>query len=523
MKNNRLYPAVALAAALLPFTFVQAVRAQAVETKAVAPATAKKPNVLFIVVDDLFSYTGTFGSKNVPTPNIDRLAKHGVRFDRAYCQYPLCNPSRVSLLSGLRPDTTKIYDLVHNLTGVTHLPEYFGKNGYFTARVGKIEHGADQSSRAKIINWTEQETPPQGGNAPLVLRDFWDAQKVGLKPAWTQPKQIMEWRATDHKDEEESDGYTVRRIVQLMEKHKNEPYFLGAGLYRPHLPFTAPRKYFAPFPSEKIVLPSEFEPFNDRDDIPPVAFTHTPEAERLSDPEKRKMVAAYYACVAFMDAQVGVLLDEMDSKKLWDKTVVVFISDHGFHLDEHAGRNGTQGLWRKQTLFEEAARVPLIVAAPGVKGGVVSPRLVESIDLYQTLAALCGLPAPANLEGTSFAPLLRNPGQPWKKAAFSQVTRGQNMGRSVRTERYRYTEWGPDGKEGVELYDHQKDPREYTNLVSDPRHKAMLTEMRTLLHHGWQGALPPGVPVPVRAPDAEVPISTLAAKPTPAAKAVTGN
>jgi uncharacterized sulfatase len=164
-------------------------------------------------------------------------------------------------------------------------------------------------------------------------------------------------------------------------------------------------------------------------------------------------------------------------------------------------------LWRKQTLFEESARVPLIVAAPGVKGGVVSPRLVESIDLYQTLAALCGLPAPANLEGTSFAPLLQNPDKPWKKAAFSQVTRGENMGRSIRTERYRYTEWGENGKAGKELYDHQTDEREYVNLTSDPKYKATLTEMQTLLHNSWKGALPPGVPVSDRAPDAEIPVS----------------
>jgi uncharacterized sulfatase len=451
-----------------------------------------KPNVLFIISDDLNTDLGTYGYPLVKTPNIDRLAKRGVRFDRAYCQYPLCNPSRTSLLSGLRPDTTKVYGNDKNLQGVTWLPEYFSRHGYFSARVGKIEHGADNISKAPdkpLIRWDLQETPPRGGNAPLVLRDYWDAQKAGKNPAFPKPQQIVEYRANDNKDEEESDGITVRRIVQLMEEHKDRPFFLAAGLYRPHLPFTAPRKYFAMYPPEKIKLPKETEPVGDRDDIPPIAFTKTGEAERMSDQQKRETIAAYYACITFMDAQVGVLLDEMDRRKLWDNTVVVFMGDHGFHLGEHAGRGGDLGLWRKSTLFEESARSPLIIAAPGFKKEASSKRLVEFVDIYPTLVELCGLPARPELDGQSLTPLLSDPHRAWRPAAFSQVTRGGGvMGRSVRTEQYRYTEWGD--AQTAELYDHRADPREYRNLASDPAHAATLAQMKRLLQEGATFPIP---------------------------------
>jgi uncharacterized sulfatase len=313
---------------------------------------ARPKNILFILSDDLNMNLGCYGNATVKTPNIDRLAARGVRFDRAYCQFPLCNPSRTSLLSGLRPETTGVLGNDKNAFGVTWLPEYFSQHGYFTARVGKIEHGADNSSTATekpLIAWNLQETP-KGGNAPLILRDFWDAQKAGKNPVWPKPQQIMEYRATDHRDEDESDGITVRRIVKLMDQHKDKPFFLAAGLYRPHLPFTAPRKYFNLYPPQKIRLPKEYEPIGDRNDIPPIALTRTGEAERMSDAQKREMIGAYYACITFMDAQVGVLLDALDRRGLWDNTVVVFMGDHGFHLGEHAGRGGDLGLWRKQTL-----------------------------------------------------------------------------------------------------------------------------------------------------------------------------
>jgi iduronate 2-sulfatase len=420
--------------------------------------TKRKVNVLFIAVDDLNTAIGCYGHRMVKTPNIDRLATRGVRFERAYCQYPLCNPSRTSLLSGRRPDTTRVFldgaPAREFLPGVDFLPEYFRRFGYFTAHVGKI-----------------------GGACR------WD---VSIKSGHSEKeggKLKIEWRATKTKDEEEPDGKTAREAVRLLEQNKGKAFFLAVGFGRPHLPFVAPQKYFDLYPPDKVMLPKE--PADVRKNVPAIAFDR--HKEKLTEAEARNATAAYYACVSFMDAQLGVLLDAMDRLELWDNTVVIFWSDHGFHLGEHGG------LWRKAKLFEECARVPLIVAAPGKQKGATSPRLAELVDLYPTLTQLCGLPTPKGMEGTSLVPLLEDPRQPWKKAAFIQVAHGRNhdvMGRSVRTERYRYTEWADD-KEGVELYDHASDPREYINLAMDRKHAETIAELKQLLNDGWQKAKPP--------------------------------
>jgi uncharacterized sulfatase len=421
--------------------------------------TKPKVNVLFIAVDDLNTAIGCYGHPLVKTPNIDRLAARGVRFERAYCQYPLCNPSRTSLLSGRRPDTTKVYldgtPPRANLQGVEMLPEFLRRFGYFTAHVGKI---------GGAVRWD------------VSIRSAHSEKKGG------GPLKI-EWRATKNKDEDEPDGRTARQVVRLLEQHKGKPFFIAAGFGRPHLPFVAPQKYFDLYPPGKIVLPKE--PADVRKNVPPIAFDR--HKQTLTEAQARQATAAYYACVSFMDAQLGLILDAMDRLDLWDNTVVVFWSDHGFHLGGHGG------LWRKAKLFEECARVPLIVAAPGKQKGMASPRLVELVDLYPTLTQLCGLPAPKGLEGTSLVPLLEDPRRPWKKAAFIQVAHGRNrdvMGRSVRTERWRYTEWA-DGKAGVELYDHDSDPHEFNNLAMDRKHADTVAELRQLLKGGWQKAGPP--------------------------------
>jgi uncharacterized sulfatase len=421
----------------------------------------RKVNVLFIAVDDLNTCLGCYGHPLVKTPNIDRLAGRGVRFERAYCQYPLCNPSRISLLSGRRPDTTKIYlDGVparEHLSGVDLLPEYFRRFGYFTAHVGKI---------GGAVRWD-------------VSVKGWHVEKEG------GPLRL-EWRATKNKDEDEPDGHTARQVVRLLEQHKGKPFFIAAGFGRPHLPFVAPQKYFDLYPPDRIELPQE--PADVRKNVPPIAFNRA--REKLPEAQARQATAAYFACVSFMDAQLGLLLDALDRLALWDNTVVVFWSDHGFNLGQHGG------LWRKASLFEECARIPLIVAAPGQRQGAVSPRLVELVDLYPTLTQLCKLPPPQGLEGASLAPLLEDPQQPWKKAAFIQVAHGREhevMGRSVRTERYRYTEWD-EGKQGAELYDHTTDPRELINRATDPACAGTVAELRQLLRAGWQKAGPPPRP-----------------------------
>ncbi|MGH9721566.1 MAG: sulfatase [Bryobacteraceae bacterium] len=450
---------------------------------AAAAQNSRRLNVLMIAVDDLNNRLGCYGDPIVKSPNIDRLASRGVRFDRAYCQYPLCNPSRTSLLSGRRPDTTQVLDnrtppRTH-LGDVAFLPEYFKQHGYFTGRIGKIAHGLYEDA----VRWdvSEQSRGRRERGAVKAAKKAKAETKAGAPPAEGGGGLKLEWIATGNADADEPDGNTAVRIVKLMEEKRDRPFFLGAGFHKPHLPWVAPKKYFDMYPAGKIALPKT--PATDRDDIPPVALTRTRGDESMSDLERRQAIAAYHACTTFTDAQIGMLLGALDRLKLWDSTVVLFFGDHGWHLNDHLG------LWRKMTVFEESARAPLIVAAPGFKPGVASPRLVEFVDFYPTLAELCGLPAPQGLEGTSMVPLLRDPQRKWKSAAFTTVARGRGiLGRSVRTGRYRYTEWGPNT---AELYDHERDIHEFTNLANDPKSAKVHEELRQLLQKGWRAALPP--------------------------------
>ncbi len=452
---------------------------------ALAQTKGARMNVLMIAVDDLNNRIGCYGDPVVKTPNIDRLARQGVRFDRSYCNYPLCNPTRTSLLSGKRPETTRIFN--NNTPPRTHLgnvvflPEYFKANGYFTARVGKIAHGRYEQA----VSWDISESSagvPLTSKGPVVPdEDHTPEGRGGIKLSWTP---------TNHKDEEEPDGATARRIVQIIEQNLSKPFFIGCGFHKPHLPWVAPRKYFDMYSLDQIKLPDT--PKDDRDDIPPVALTFTKGDAEMTDDQKRQAILAYHATTSFMDAQLGLVLDTLDKHKLWDNTVVLFFGDHGWHLYDHLQ------LWRKMTVFEEAAHAPMIVHAPGRKTGVACPRLVEYVDIYPTLTELCGLPQAPGMEGTSFAPLLNDPQRPWKKAAYTMVARGKGQfGRSVRTDRYRYTEWD-DGQAGVEFYDHEVDMHEWKNLAwnkqaLDPKVAPKLEEMRKLLHADKKTNLPPGM------------------------------
>ena len=428
------------------------------------------------MADDLNNDLGTFGHPRVKTPNLDRLAARGVRFDRAYTQFPLCSPSRVSLLTGLRPDTTRVHDLVTdfrtNLPDVVTLPQLFKRSGYLSARVGKIYHYGNPgqigtSGLDDPASWDEFVNPRGiDRDEETKLTNFTPTRGIGS---------TLAYYASPAADEEHTDGKVATETIALLEKHKARPFFIGAGFYRPHCPFIAPAKYFDLYPLDGIPAPSaSVSPA-----VPAPAWFTNPPNWGISEQAQRETIRAYYASISFLDANVGRVLNALDRLDLAKNTVVVFISDHGYHL-------GEQGQWMKQTLFERCARAPLIIAGPGVAAsGHASSRIVEFIDLYPTLATLAGVSPPAGLHGRSLAPLLKNPSAKWDHFAITQVRRGPAatpfFGYSIRTEKWRYTEWN-GGKLGVELYDEVADPQELINLASDPKHQKTVRELQQRLH-----------------------------------------
>ncbi len=438
-------------------------------------------NVLFIAVDDMNSDLACYGHPLVKSPNIDRLARLGVRFDRAYCQFPLCSPSRSSIMTGLRPDTTRVFNLTYRfrdgLPDVVTLPQMFMAAGAWAGRVGKIYHYGnpgdigtsgldDPPSWNHVVN-------PAGRDKTTLEKDvlnYTPKRGLGSAMAFLSDK--------EGRDEDHTDGKVATEAIRLLEEHKDKPFFLAAGFYKPHTPYIAPKKYFDLYPMESIHLPKD--PPDHLKSVPKPALASTQPWPNfgVTEDQARECKQAYYAAISFVDAQIGRLLDAVDRLKLWDTTVVVFWSDHGYHLGEH-------GLWMKQSLFEESARVPMIIVAPGAKSkDKACPRTVEFVDVYPTLADLCGLTPPKNLAGASLRPLLDDPVKAWDRPAFTQVQRAGFPGCSVRTERWRYTEWD-DGQKGVQLYDHDRDPRELTNLADDPAHAKTVEELKALVKKNW--------------------------------------
>jgi uncharacterized sulfatase len=440
-----------------------------------------RPNILFIAVDDLNTRLGCYGASYVKTPNADRLAARGVRFDRAFCQYPVCNASRTSVLSGRYPDATKVFgnnqDPRQALPDAVLLPELFKQNGYFTAGIGKVAHGRfinavtwDVADDPKGGDDEDEGAPATAGKAATKKAATKKAARKAAAKAAGADGLPFPWAATDNADDQEPDGQTARRVARLIEEHKAGPFFIAAGFHKPHVAHVAPKKYFALYPPAAMPLAPR-----GGDPVPPLAGTKV--YPDLTGDQQRQIVSHYAAATTFMDAQLGVLLDVMDRLKLWDNTIVVFWGDHGWHHGEHGG------LWAKFTLLDESARVPLIVAGPGIKPGVASGQ-AELIDLYPTLADLCGLSAPSGLQGRSFAAQLKDPSAPGKDVAYTVVSRGRGLARAVRTPRYTYIAY-PDGSEQLFA---ASDAHETKNLVGSAEHASALAEMKERMKQTVQRA-----------------------------------
>lgn len=473
---------------------------------AAASVHAAEQNVLFLAVDDLRVELGCYGNTLVQSPHVDRLAARGTLFGRAYCQQAVCNPSRASLLTGLRPDTLGVWDLPthfrQNRPEVVTLPQHFKQHGYFTQNIGKIFH-----------NWRQDDYrgDPASWSVPAVMHyanhGSDKAQVEGRLPP--DGSDVPKTEIRDVPDEAYFDGRVARLAVealgQLKERRESQgqPFFLAVGFWKPHSPFNAPKRYWDLYERPRIALPANPHPPTD---VPPIAlhdareilraFKSRPDGRPTVD-EVRALRHGYYAATSYVDAQIGEVLDELDRLDLTDSTIVVFWSDHGYHLGEH-------GLWAKTSNFELDARVPLIIATPQHPGGQRADAVVELLDIYPTLADLCGVEPPDGLEGESLLPLLDDPSATVKRAAITQHPRPAYysaqqplaaMGYSLRTDRYRYTEWRDARRGDVtarELYDHAHDPAETVNLAAQPEHSATIeklaAELTTIVGRGPSAA-----------------------------------
>lgn len=448
------------------------------------PVSKQKFNILFIVADDLRPELGAYGVQMIKTPNIDKIAARGMRFDRAYAQYPVCNPSRTSFLTGRYPTQTGVmnnndYFRRKHPEYIT-LPQYFKENGYATLRSGKIFHGGIDDQ----ISWTEGGEPT---NPAITERGKTTPVKLAApdEPADSPANQPLSKSAASDRiivlegdGESHGDYKTATRAIQYMEKYKSQPFFLAVGFVKPHSPPTAPKKFFDLYDVNKMELPVDFGTI-------PKAPAGLPEISisrvnsdlfigRESTPElSKEMKRAYYASTSFMDAQVGRVMEALQRKGLQDNTIIVFFGDHGYHL-------GEKGKWSKAySLYELGLRVPLIIAVPKSKA-MYSTQVVQLLDLYPTLVDLCGLPKPQGIEGNSVAPLLKEPDAKWKFPAYGVTAVQGKIGKSVRTQRWHYVEW-EEGRSGAMLFEHPADPHELKNLAIDPKYASTVEEMKLLL------------------------------------------
>jgi choline-sulfatase len=448
-----------------------------------AASEEKQPNVLLIMSDDLCTALSGFGHRECKTPHLDRLAARGVKFERAYCQFPLCGPSRTSIMTGLYPGTTGATgnksSFRKNTPNLISMSELFLKNGYTTTRISKIYH---MGVPPDILSGGDGTDDPQSWGQKFNIKG--PEQNAPGDYELLSPKMQSKGMAfiqveADGDDLAHADGMAAKKAVELLGEYKNDPFFLAVGFVRPHVPLVAPRPYFATYPPEAVTLPEV--PEGDLDDVPVAARAMANEDRYgMNEEQKKKALAAYYASVSYMDAQVGKLLDALDAEGLTDRTVVVFTSDHGYNMGEH-------DCWQKLSLFEDTLRVPFIISAPWLSPpNRSSKEIVELIDLYPTLADLCGLEAPKYLQGATLRPLLdANANKQWNKSAAYTITKG---GESLRTADWRLNRWGK-GSDQLELYDQINDPNEYTNLANNPEYAKIKDQLLSQLRAASQKAL----------------------------------
>ena len=438
-----------------------------------SPATERK-NVLLIIADDLNTRLGCYGATHIVSPNIDAMAQRSVRFDRAYCQYPSCGPSRASFLTGMRPDTTRVVNnrahFRETLPSVITLPEWFRQHGYFTGRVGKVFH---------------QDNPTHIGMQGLDDSRSWvqaidprgcDKDEESLLTVFTPKLPLpdrMSFYQSSRTGAQHTDGLVAKATSEMLQRHAGEPFFIAAGFYRPHIPYIAPKNFFELYSNRAPTLAEM--PLDYRTRVPVAALESTPEWPNfgVTANQARQSILAYDACVSFVDQQIGQLLAALDQINLRRQTIVVVMGDHGYHLGEH-------GLWRKNSLFEESLRTPLLISSPDTPSGVCY-QPIELLDLFPTLVELAGLPQPVGLEGISLVDSMRKPDQMSDRPARSQVSYTRFSGRSLRTSQWRYTQWGIDGVDGRELYDSRNDPSEMNNLASNPNYSAVMNRLKEQL------------------------------------------
>ncbi|GAB5517588.1 sulfatase [Rhodopirellula baltica] len=442
-----------------------------------SPAQAEKPNVLFLIADDLNTALSGFGHKQCKTPNLDRLAQRGVKFENMHCQYPVCGASRASIMSGLYPysNLTLANDgtLRGSMPDVVTLSQTFRNNGYYAGRVSKIYH---MRIPFEIIDGTAESDDPFSWDEAINIQAP-EQNAPGERTNWS-PKnngsQTFTGVIASGDDSDHADGMAADRAIEMLEQVKDKPFFLAVGFVRPHVPLVAPKKYFDQYNRDELEAP--VVPENDLDDVPGIirGYKRNSTTYGVTPELHQGLLQAYYASVSYMDSQVGRVLDALEEKGLAENTIVVFTSDHGYLLGHHHK-------FQKQHLFEEATRVPLIISVPWLKDqhGRGTTKITELVDLYPTLADLAGLAAPDALQGKSLTPLLVDTESPaWKKKQAFTISR--SGGESIRTKDWRFTQWG-FGDNGMELYDLKNDPGEFTNLAGNPEYASVVTTLQTQL------------------------------------------